>query len=589
MKHSGDMSVKIIRNGLYFDGLGNKGVKKDVVIEGNIVASVVDKAPAVAGAEEIDATGKWVCPGFLDIHAHYDAELEVMPALDESVRHGVTTVIIGNCSLSAALGRDEEIVDLFCRVENIPAKALSNWLIGNITWKTPKEYYTHLDTVPVGPNIASFIGHSNVRIAAMGLERSFTEKKATKEEIQKMQGFIDEAMQEGYLGLSVDMLPFHRWAGVYNKKFTGVSVPSQQAAKKEYFQLADVLRKYNRVLQITPNAVDKSSFVTIMNLSRGGVFKDSLRTTIVAALDLKSNERIYKLLKLLGFLGNDILGAKMKFQTLAEPFQNFGDGPITPLFEEFPSMIAAISVTEEERKKIFRDPAFRKQFVKEWNHKAASVFPKALKEMWVVKSPDPSHVGKNFEQIGQEAGKDPVEHFMDLLAEYDTKLRWKCDTSNHRESVRLELLGYKHCMPGFNDSGAHNVNMAFHDGPLQFLKTALRFPDEMPIEKAIYRSTKEPADFLGIDAGDISVGKRADVVVIDPTRIEAEINSDPIEDYHPAFGGSYRLVKRSGKVVQHVFINGNEAYTNNGVVKFHEDLGKKKIFGQLLRSNLHKN
>ena len=580
------MSTTIIRNGLYFDGLGNEGAKKDVVIKDGKIDAVLDQAPPIEGADEIDATDKWVCPGFIDIHTHYDAEVEVLPALDESIRHGVTTVIMGNCSLSAAIGKDEDIVDLFCRVENMPAKVLGNWLIGNIKWNNPKEYYEHLDTIPMGPNIASFIGHSNVRIAAMGVERSFTEKKATKEEIKKMQDIVDEAMQAGYLGVSVDMLPFHRWAGVYNKDFIGVSVPSQQAAKSEYYRLADVLRKYNRVLQITPNAIDKTSFMTIMNLSRGGLFKESIRTTIVAALDLKSNERIYKLLKLLGFLGNDILGAQMKFQTLAEPFKNFGDGPITPLFEEFPSMIAAISSDREGRRKMFENPEFRKQFEKEWNHKATSVFPRALKEMWVEKSPDSSHVGKNFEQIAQEAGVDPVEHFMNLLAKYDTGLRWQCDTSNHRESVRLELLDYKHCMPGFNDSGAHNVNMAFHDGTLQLLKTALRHPDKMSIERAIYRSTKEPADFLGINAGDISVGKRADVVIIDPSRIESEVNSNPIEDFHPALDGSYRLVKRSGKVVQHVFVNGNEAYRNNGEFWFNKDLGKKKIFGQLLRSQL---
>lgn len=580
------METTIIRNGLYFDGLGNKGVKKDVLIKDDKIAEVSENIPSIEGAHEIDASGQWVCPGFIDIHAHYDAEVEVLPALDESVRHGVTTVVIGNCSLSAALGKDKDIVDLFCRVENIPAKVLSEWIIGNIKWTNVREYYEHLDTLPLGPNVASFLGHSNVRMEAMGIDRAFTEKNASPEELNRMKAIVQEAVDAGYLGMSVDMLPFHRWAGVYNQKYTGVSVPSQQASKSEYFALADVLRENNKVLQITPNAVDKSSFLTILRLSKGGFFNKSLRTTIVAALDLKSNERIYKLLKLLGFLGNDVLGARMKFQTLAEPFLNFGDGPITPLFEEFPSMIKAISASEEERKKIFQDPAFRKTFVKEWNHKAASVFPKALKEMWVVKSPDPSHVGKNFEQIGLEAGVDPVTHFMNLLGKYDTAIRWKCETSNHRESVRMELLGYKHCMPGFNDSGAHNVNMAFHDGPLQFLKIASRNPEEMTIEHAIYRSTKEPADFLGIDAGDISVGKRADVVVIDPKRFESDLTSEPIEDYHPDFGGSYRLVKRSGKVVQHVFINGKEAYTNNGVVAFHEDLGKKKGFGQLLKSTL---
>jgi len=174
---------------------------------------------------------------------------------------------------------------------------------------------------------------------------------------------------------------------------------------------------------------------------------------------------------------------------------------------------------------------------------------------------------------------------MNLLAEHDTHIRWKCETSNHRESVRMELLTSEHCLPGFNDSGAHNLNMAFHDGGLHLLKQALRYPDLLPVEKAIHRITKESADFLGIDAGDISVGKRADVVIIDPTKLESDLNTEPIEDFHPLFGGTYRLIKRSGKVVQHVFINGNEAYTNNGVVAFHEDLGKKKIFGQLLRSN----
>jgi len=385
--------------------------------------------------------------------------------------------------------------------------------------------------------------------------------------------------------MSIDMLPFHRWAGIYEPKYLGISVPSQRAAKSEYRRLAHVLRKHNRVLQITPNAVDKKSIFTILRLSHGGIFRDSLKTSIVAALDLKSNENIYKLLKIFGTLGNDVLRANMKFQTLAEPFLNFGDGPVTPLFEEFPSMIKAISGTEEERKLMFKDETFRKTFEKEWNHKATSVFPKALKEMWVVNAPDKSLIGKNFEEIAKQAGVEPVTHFMNLLAEYDTKIRWKCETSNHRESVRMELLTSEHCFPGFNDSGAHNLNMAFHDGGLQLLEQAQRHKDIMPIEKAIYRLTKEPADFLGIDAGDISVGKRADLIIIDPERLTTDLTTEPIEDYHPQFEGSFRLVKRSGKVVQHVFINGNEAYTNNGEVKFHEALGKEKIFGKLLRSN----
>jgi N-acyl-D-aspartate/D-glutamate deacylase len=142
-------------------------------------------------------------------------------------------------------------------------------------------------------------------------------------------------------------------------------------------------------------------------------------------------------------------------------------------------------------------------------------------------------------------------------------------------------------MPGFNDSGAHNLNMAFHDGGLHLIKQATHHQDIMPIETAIYRLTKEPADYLGIEAGDITVGKRADLIIIDPTKLDTDLNTEPIEDYHPQFNGSFRLIKRSGKVVQHVFINGEEAYTNNGVTAFHGDLGKKKIFGKILKSNFN--
>lgn len=83
-----------------------------------------------------------------------------------------------------------------------------------------------------------------------------------------MEAIVEEAIKAGYLGVSIDMLPFHRWAGVYTPKFMGYSVPSQLASKSEYKRLSNVLRKHNRVLQITPNAVDKTSFGTILRLSQ---------------------------------------------------------------------------------------------------------------------------------------------------------------------------------------------------------------------------------------------------------------------------------------------------------------------------------
>jgi N-acyl-D-aspartate/D-glutamate deacylase len=571
-------NITIIRNGLFFDGTGVPGKQVDVLIKDGKVAEIGKNIPAIEGAKEIDATDCWVTPGFLDIHTHYDAEVEVLPGLEESVRHGSTTVVFGNCSLSTAVGTEQDAVDLFSRVENMPIETLKNWIHNKITWKNPSEYYEHLAKLPLGPNVATFIGHSNIRVAAMGFERSLKIKKASAEELKKMDKIVQEAMESGYLGLSIDMLPLHRVGGVFHTEFKGISVPSQQAHPSEYFRLANIVRQYNRVLQATPNAMDKMSVVKLIRMS-SGIFQKPLRTTIVAALDVKSDAKIHILATTLAKLANRVLGANIRWQALAEPFLNYADGPNTPLFEEFPSAATAIGAGTEERKKMFADPAFRAQFKKEWHSKHASVFHRKLDDMWIVKSPIPSQEGKSFAQVAQEAGKDALEHFMDLMAEFDDQLRWKSAVANHRPKQRLRLLAHETTIPGFNDSGAHNSNMAFQDGSLQMLKQAQANPDVLPIEKAIYRLTKMTADWLGFKAGSLLKGERADVVILDPKHLQSGL-SDPIEDYDPRLGGVMRMVKRSDKVVKHVFINGEEVYSN-GI--FHPEINQKR-FGILLKS-----
>jgi len=570
----------VIRNGLFFDGSGRKGEQKDIVIKDGKVADVYDKAPAIEHATEIDATDKWVTPGFIDIHTHYDAEIEVMPGLEESVRHGTTTVVMGNCSISAALGKDEDIVDLFCRVENMTAQVLTEWIKDKITWNSLAEYYEHLDSLPMGPNVASFIGHSNIRIAAMGVDRSFKSPKATETEQTRMNNYLNEAMEAGYLGMSIDMLPFHRWGGVFTDEYKGTSVPSQQASVKEYRKLANILRRHNRVLQATPNALDKMSGIHLLGMS-SGIFRKPLKTTIVAAMDLKSDEKIHKLVTTLAMVGKRFFNADMRFQALSMPFLNYGEGPITPLFEEFPSMVEVIGANREERKIAFQDPKFRKWFRKDWNHKATSVFPRLLSEMMITKAPDSSLVAHNFQELADKAGMDGLDYFMDLVIEHDTDLIWKVTAANHRDKVRVQLLAHEATIPGFNDSGAHNVNMAFHDGSLQALRQSLEYPDIFPIEKAIHRLTKMPSDWLGLDSGSLEVGRRADVCVIDPSKLKSGLTEEPIEDYHPSLNGAYRYVKRSDGVVNHVLINGQEVFSAVG--GFVSDLGTKK-YGQLLRS-----
>lgn len=107
----------------------------------------------------------------------------------------------------------------------------------------------------------------------------------------------------------------------------------------------------------------------------------------------------------------------------------------------------------------------------------------------------------------------------------------------------------------------------------QALRQSVEYPEILPIEKAIHRLTKMPADWLGLDAGSLEIGRRADVWVIDPTKLQSGLTEEPIEDYHPSLKGAFRYVKRSDGVVNHVLVNGEEVFGSaNGFV---ENLGKR--------------
>ena len=118
-----------------------------VKLRGGRVTAIEPALPS-DGARVVSAAGRWVTPGFIDLHTHYDAEVEVAPALSESVRHGVTTVVLGSCSLSMAVGSADDLADMFCRVEAIPDRIVRPILRARKDWNTHAGYLDHLDGKP---------------------------------------------------------------------------------------------------------------------------------------------------------------------------------------------------------------------------------------------------------------------------------------------------------------------------------------------------------------------------------------------------------------------------------------------------------
>jgi N-acyl-D-aspartate/D-glutamate deacylase len=407
------------------------------------------------------------------------------------------------------------------------------------------------------------------------MERSLKVSKPEREEIRSMQAILEDAMGEGYTGLSIDMLPWHRLDG---EPFCGISVPSQHARASEYRKLAQVVRRRDRILQATPNALTKST-VAVLGMLSTGVGRKPLRTTIVAAMDVKTDRKVYRIATTLGVALNRLFRANIRWQALAEPFLNYCDGVCTPMFEEFATGVEAISASPEQRRRMFADPQFRRAFRRDWESRKSRLFHRNLADMWVVSSPVAGQAGKSFHELAVEAGCDPLDLFMNLLAEHDTAIRWKTEVSNDRPEQRRFILAHDTTLPGFNDSGAHARNMAFQDGGLQMLQQVLLNPDLMSIEKAIHKLTGQSAEWLGLNTGYLRPKAPADVTVIDPQKLRTALGP-PIEHYDPRLHGAMRMVKRSDGVVRQVFVGGRLAFEDS---QFVPEFGRER-FGRLLRS-----
>lgn len=572
------MRPVLVRGGTFFDGSGAPGVARDVLVRDGVVVDVSAAPLAVPDAEVIDAAGCWVTPGFIDMHTHYDAEVELIPELSESVRHGVTTVALGSCSLSLAVGTPVNLADMFCRVEAIPRSVVLPLLEQRKTWDGPASYYEHLASLPLGPNVASFLGHSTIRMAAMGVERSLTKGlRPSREELARMEALLTEALDAGYMGLSIQTLPWDKMDG---EEFRSRPMPSVFARWSEYGALAKLLRARNRVLQGVPDITTKVN-VILFYLMSVGIFRPTLKTTILSLMDVKSDRIAFRIAGWLARFFNRWLRADFRMQALPEVFDLWADGIDLVVFEEFGAGTAALHLQDAvKRSELLRDASYRDRFKKEWRSRfLPKVFHRQLAHCKVISCPDASLAGRTFSEIARERGVDEVDLFLDLVAEHGSALRWFTVMGNDRPHALEWIVTHPSILIGFSDAGAHLRNMAHYNFPLRLLRLA-RDTSCMTIERAVHRLTAEIGDWLGIDAGRLAPGRRADLVVVDPAGLDGAL-----DEFHEAsmegFGDLLRLVRRNDRAVRAVLVNGRVAWREGAASP---ELGRERGFGQLLRA-----
>ena len=616
----------LIRNGLLFDGDGAAPRHADVAIKGRDIAAIGPGLDASQAAEVIDAKGQWVMPGLFDAHTHLDLEVELDPRLPEVVRHGTTTVVVSNCSLGLAFGRqnrngEEPIVDCFARVENMPKHVLEK-AAAKVDWHDTQGYLDHLAILPLGPNVVPMIPHSMLRAEVMGLKQSVS-RLPTGEEVAKMEALLDTAMQQGYAGFSTDALPFHYLANDPNRR---TKIPSQWGTFSELRRLTDVVRAHGRVWQATPPKDNPLQVLRNFSLTCSRLWGRTLKVTAVAAMDIATNASLAKLAMFLTrVLNSKFMGGHFRFQALAAPFRVWWDGPVNPLAEEIPELRELNEPDLEDRaarQTLLNDAAFQQRFRRMWLHGRAGfnlanlmrllkreqyAFSRRTADITVDSGPvPPQWKGETLEAIHQRVlqwqatgggarsaeerehfarvpkGADEVDFVLHLYREYDTALRTSTLTANRDPALTEKLLFDPEVLPGFNDSGAHLTNMAFYDGNLRGLQMAQRY-GEAKVGWHVRRLTRDPAEFFGLRGGRIAIGMPADVTVIDPEALRgyhSEVNTHLV--WRPELA-HHQMVNRSEGVVTATLIAGRVAWRD---AQFTARLGREKL-GRVLLGNGH--
>ncbi len=279
----------------------------------------------------------------LDIHTHYDVEVLSGPALTESLRHGVTTVMLGSCSLSTVYvdgrGRRRHLR----RVEAIPRDHVIAAVDEHKTWTNGEEYIEALEARPLGPNVAAFIGHSDMRAATMGLDRATQKRERPTKAEQSRDGAHAVRGARGRLRRNVLSATAFRQARRRRLPIAHAAVDLRQAARAA--RLKSLLRRAGRVLQSGPDIQNPVNLGSQLAQSLG-IVRKPLKTSLLSAADVKSNPLRSWAMGPAARLINR-LGGNFRWQHLPVPFEVYADGIDLVIFEEFGAGAAALHLRDE--------------------------------------------------------------------------------------------------------------------------------------------------------------------------------------------------------------------------------------------------
>jgi N-acyl-D-aspartate/D-glutamate deacylase len=529
----------IIKNGKVIDGSGLPGFHADVAVSGG---RIVETGKVSGEARQVlNADGLVVAPGIIDNHTHYDAQVTWDPLCTYSCYHGITTVVMGNCSLAMAPAHREDrdvLAGVLSHVEAIPLEAIQagvKW-----SWETIPEYLNALDQ-RLGINVGSLIGHSAVRRYVMG--EASQERHATDDEIAAMKAIVREGLEAGAVGVS-----FER--NLRHFDWNGRLAPTNLASDAEIFAVAGVPDEVGRgVIQFggdrnLSTQVAKTSRRPVFygNITQQAVAPDKWRKQLAEAESMmRQGHRAYQF----------VMPRPGDLRYTLKTAQHF---------DALATWKTVMLLPLEKRKEAFRDPETRAKLHKEavetpMDDRRPGEFTRRWDLQFVFKpalAKNQDLKGKSVAEIAREKGKDVLDVFLDLALEENLETEFERREVNSDEAAMTALLTSPYTVIGQSDGGAHVVFRTDYSYSTYLLSHWVRERQIMSLEEAIRKLTFVPASLFGFsDRGLVRPGMAADLIVFDPETIS------PLKpgEAHDLPGGAKRR-KQLAQGIEWTVVNG---------------------------------
>ena len=566
-----------LKGGTVVDGTRVPRYRADVWIKDGTIAQIGGQAPGSA-KRVIDADGLIVAPGFIDLHTHYDAQIRWDPYCTISGWHGVTSVVLGNCGFGFAPVKPdfrERSMLTMTRTEAIPYDAMKAGM--DWDWETIPQYLDSLDRSAKGVNCIQYMPTASLMTYVMGLDAAKS-RSATAAERQEMQRLLDQGMDAGLCGFSIQRLGPDSTQADYD----GSPMVTDIMDDADILNLAEVLRRRDEgFIQITQSTGTIKDDLKFLEKLAEVAQRPILHNVIVAARkDPKVHRRSLDWLERCREQGLPIFGQTGTHRTgFAFTLEHWN------LYDASPAWRELTTGTKQQKLAKMKNPALReavKRETEEADRKlqviqagVGGAIPTLIVQSANNQTELEQYVGKSIGQIAQEQGKNPIDTMLDLSIAGDLNVEFLGPNRGFNADYTAEMINdSRFTFPGASDGGAHTKFFTGGAFTTDFLRWLVRDEQKISLEEAHYRLSALPAHAAGFrDRGTLREGAAADVVVynLDELDIEPDWIGEITYDFP---GGEWRRVQRA---------KGYRAIIVNGQTTFEDGRCTGNTSGKLLR------